>query len=99
MGGQSVSLTVTDNDGAEHTVSSSIKVLPVGDMDTDGDVDKVDLQQFVMAIRRGLDIDKSFDLNKDGRIDNRDVRLFRSICSYLKLKHQKLICNTQMYLG
>lgn len=82
LGMQAIKLTVTDNDDGQHSVSKSIQVLPVGDMDQDGDVDSLDLRQFILAIRQGKEIDSAFDLNRDGRINTRDVRLFRKLCSY-----------------
>ncbi|WP_286268764.1 PKD domain-containing protein [Thalassotalea hakodatensis] len=75
-------LTVKDNNGAEASTSIDINILVAGDMDADGDVDKVDLQNFILALRRGENLDRAFDLNKDGRVNNRDVRYFKAICSY-----------------
>ena len=53
-----------------------------GDMDGDGDVDINDIRAFTFAVRRGEELDISFDLNKDGVINSRDVRLMRGICTY-----------------
>ena len=57
-------------------------VVITGDMDGDGDVDRNDIRAFAMAIRRGEELDISFDLNNDGVINSRDVRAMRNICSY-----------------
>ncbi|KGJ88981.1 collagenase [Colwellia psychrerythraea] len=54
----------------------------IGDMDGDGDVDRNDMRAFSLAIRRGETLPISFDLNKDGIINSRDVRLMRGICTY-----------------
>ncbi len=54
----------------------------IGDMDGDGDVDINDIRAFALAIRRGEELDQSFDLNNDGVINSRDVRLMKNICSY-----------------
>ncbi|GAW94718.1 MULTISPECIES: collagenase [Colwellia] len=54
----------------------------IGDMDGDGDVDRNDIRAFSLAIRRGEALPISFDLNADGVINSRDVRLMRSICTY-----------------
>jgi hypothetical protein len=54
----------------------------IGDMDSDGDVDRNDIRAFSLALRRGEVLPLSFDLNKDGVINSRDVRLMRSICTY-----------------
>ncbi|MCJ8318367.1 MAG: collagenase [Colwellia sp.] len=53
-----------------------------GDMDGDGDVDRNDIRAFGLALRRGEDLHISFDLNEDGIINSRDVRLMRGICTY-----------------
>jgi len=57
------------------------EVVP-GDMDGDGDVDRNDMRAFSLAIRRGEELPMSFDLNQDGVINSRDVRLMRGICTY-----------------
>ncbi|GHE81852.1 hypothetical protein GCM10011501_07760 [Thalassotalea profundi] len=81
-GKYTVTLTVKDNNDAQASTSFEVTILPAGDMDGDGDVDKDDLQHFILALRRGDSLDSSFDLNNDGRIDTRDVRAFRVLCSY-----------------
>ena len=75
-------LTVKDNGDAQASTSIEVTILPPGDMDADGDVDRDDLQSFILALRRGDTLDSAFDLNNDGRIDTRDVRLFKALCSY-----------------
>jgi len=54
----------------------------IGDMDGDGDVDKNDIRAFSLAVRRGETLPMSFDLNDNGVINSRDVRLMRGICTY-----------------
>lgn len=54
----------------------------IGDMDNDGDVDKNDIRAFSLALRRGETLPISFDLNGDGVINSRDVRLMRGLCTY-----------------
>jgi len=82
VGQYQISLTVTDNEGATHSTSVEVDVTPIGDFDGDGDVDSLDIRAFSMAVRRGQTVDASFDLNGDGIVNSRDVRLMRSICSY-----------------
>jgi len=54
----------------------------IGDMDSDGDVDRNDIRAFSLALRRGDALPISFDLNEDGVINSRDVKLMRGICTY-----------------
>ena len=61
---------------------SNVPDAVIGDMDGDGDVDRIDIRAFTMALRRGEELDISFDLNNDGVINSRDVRLMRGICTY-----------------
>jgi hypothetical protein len=57
------------------------EVIP-GDVDGDGDVDKNDIRAFSLAVRRSETLPISFDLNEDGVINSRDVRLMRGLCTY-----------------
>ncbi|NRA72266.1 MAG: PKD domain-containing protein [Gammaproteobacteria bacterium] len=82
VGQYNIGLTVTDNEGATATSTSQVTVIPVGDMDGDGDVDRDDIRAFMRAIRAGQTLDDSFDLNQDGVVNTRDVRLMRGLCSY-----------------
>ena len=54
----------------------------IGDMDGDGNVDRDDIRAFMLAIRRGEKLHSSFDLNHDGVINSRDLRVMKSLCSY-----------------
>ena len=82
LGNKVITLKVTDEEGATDSDSKEIIVLPVGDMDADGDVDKIDMQQFVLAVRKRETLDPAFDLNGDGVINSRDARSYRALCSY-----------------
>ena len=82
VGEFTIILTVTDNDGASASATAKVIVNPAGDMDGDGDVDRLDIRAFGLALRRGQTLDESFDLNGDGIINSRDVRLMRALCSY-----------------
>lgn len=77
-----VTLTVTDNGGATHFNTAEVTILPVGDMDGDGNVDNDDINALQAAINQGAAIDSSFDLNNDGVVDGADVALMSGICSF-----------------
>jgi hypothetical protein len=75
----------SDNDGmGDNSDRFPNKVTPAGDMDGDIDVDKVDIRAFSMALRRKEFLDISFDLNGDGVVNNRDLRLMRKECTYYR---------------
>jgi hypothetical protein len=61
---------------------ANIPEMVIGDLDGDGDVDKNDIRAFSLAIRRGEPLPTSLDLNNDGFINSRDVKLMRGICTY-----------------
>ncbi|MBQ4860363.1 PKD domain-containing protein [Pseudoalteromonas sp. MMG013] len=75
-------LTVTDNDGATHENKATVTILPIGDIDNDGDVDIDDIAAFNAALNNNDPIDSSFDINGDGRIDAADITAIRELCSY-----------------
>lgn len=77
-----VTLTVTDNGGAVNSSTVEVTILPVGDMDGDGNVDSDDINALQAAISQGSAIDASFDLNNDGVINAADVALMNGICSF-----------------
>jgi hypothetical protein len=75
----------SDNDGmGDNSDRFPNKVTPAGDMDGDLDVDKVDIRAFSMALRRKEFLDGSFDLNADGVVNSRDLRLMRNECTYYR---------------
>lgn len=82
IGEFTITLTVTDNEGASAFATAKVMVNPAGDMDGDGDVDRDDMRAFSLALRRGQPLDASFDLNNDGLINSRDIKVMRSLCSY-----------------
>ena len=77
-----VTLTVTDNEGATHANTAEVTILPIGDMDGDGNVDSDDINTLQAAINQGSVIDSSFDLNNDGVVNAADVALMSGICSF-----------------
>jgi predicted extracellular nuclease len=52
-----------------------------GDFDRDGDVDRRDIRKLLRAISSGRDIPRSFDLDRDGVIDEHDAFLLRGLCT------------------
>ena len=60
-----------------------VEALPavVGDWDGDADVDVADIIGFKKAIRAREKIDASFDLNNDRRINVRDIRIMKTLCT------------------
>ena len=52
-----------------------------GDWDGDGDVDRDDVTALMRAIFARQDIDMSFDLNNDGRVNARDIGAMRRMCT------------------
>jgi PKD repeat protein len=77
-----VTLTVTDNKGGTNSQTASVVVLPIGDLDGDGDVDSDDIRDLSLAIDQNQPLDDSFDINNDGVIDSADSRALRDLCSY-----------------
>lgn len=63
----------------------SFNLLPagpvLGDFDGDGDVDRADMQGIIISLLRGQPVDLSFDLNGDGIVTTRDVRLLADLCT------------------
>ena len=62
----------------------------LGDWDGDNDVDWKDIFQFFAAIHKHQDIDMSFDLNNDDKINLRDVRVMSSLCTYRNCSEQEV---------
>jgi len=54
----------------------------LGDWDGDNDVDWKDILQFMAAIYKHQEIDMSFDLNNDAKINLKDVRVMGTLCTY-----------------
>ncbi|WP_137165828.1 ExeM/NucH family extracellular endonuclease [Salinimonas lutimaris] len=52
-----------------------------GDWDGDGDVDFKDIRGFMMAVIFRQPIGSEFDLNGDGKVNIRDLRLMRTLCT------------------
>lgn len=52
-----------------------------GDWDGDGDVDRLDIVEISKAITKKQEISPSFDLNDDGLVNIRDVRIMQQLCT------------------
>ncbi|AQQ00777.1 hypothetical protein B0W48_13745 [Pseudoalteromonas aliena] len=81
-GAYTVILTVTDNQGATHSSTTQVNILPIGDFDGDGDIDSDDIQSLVSAINNNEPLNSTFDINGDGVINFDDTVALRELCSY-----------------
>ncbi|WP_018982838.1 ExeM/NucH family extracellular endonuclease [Salinimonas chungwhensis] len=62
-------------------VITSFNLSIIGDLDGDNDVDNADYAAFIRAIIFNQPLSPELDLNGDGRINSRDIRYFRSLCT------------------
>ncbi len=72
-GGHSVTLTVT------------VPTLIRGDLNGDGQVDQLDLQQLLLALNKSAAVPgDARDLNADGKVDALDARIETTLCTYAR---------------
>ncbi|MBD3585965.1 ExeM/NucH family extracellular endonuclease [Salinimonas sp. HHU 13199] len=62
-------------------VVTSFNLTLLGDMDGDNDVDTSDFRLFIKAVLFKQSVDPELDLNNDGRVNNKDIRFFRDLCT------------------
>ncbi|WP_016956564.1 Ig-like domain-containing protein [Catenovulum agarivorans] len=77
--------TDSNNRMGETTVTVNVTAAAapalLGDLDSDGDVDRNDVRAFSMAVRTNSITDLAYDFNKDGLINSYDVRGVALLCT------------------
>ncbi|EWH09165.1 hypothetical protein DS2_13869 [Catenovulum agarivorans DS-2] len=78
--------TDSNNKMSEATVVVDIALF--GDLDQDGDVDRLDMRQFNAALRAGEITDLRYDFNNDGQLNMRDMNGMARLCSRARCSAQ-----------
>ncbi|WP_016956566.1 BNR-4 repeat-containing protein [Catenovulum agarivorans] len=74
--------TDSNNKMGESTILVEITAPALlGDLDSDGDVDRDDVRAFSIAVRTNSITDMVYDYNKDGLVNSRDVRGVALLCT------------------
>lgn len=71
----------TDSNNKMSEASILLDVALLGDIDKDGDVDRMDMRAFNAAVRAGEITDPAYDFNGDGEINTRDISGMVHLCT------------------
>ncbi|KMT67014.1 fibronectin [Catenovulum maritimum] len=71
----------TDSNNKMSEASMIVEIGLFGDLDNDGDVDRLDMRQFNSAVRAGEITNSRYDFNQDGVVNIRDMSGMARLCS------------------